>query len=182
MPHTRTFRQARLALRGLVALAVVGLASCGSDDNARHKVYPVKGKVLVNGQPAHEAQVTLNRTFAEKNPVAPSAMTDQNGDFQVTSYQFGDGAPEGEYVVTITWRERSGITKQDFDGPDRLGGAYATQDKTKGMPGFVVKVDKKPTELPPFELKQSAEAKRRAEEAKKRPVLGQGPLGSAGDK
>jgi hypothetical protein len=179
MQHSRTLRPVHLLLRGALACALVALAACGDGRNL-HKVYPVKGRILVNGQPANECQIVLNRTSDIPNPVTPQALTDANGEFEITSYFANDGAPEGEYIATITWRERSGVTKQDFDGPDRLGGAYAKVEKTKGLPGFVLKVEKKPLDIPPFELAQSAEMRRKIEEAKKRkPSLGGGPLGSS---
>jgi hypothetical protein len=152
-------------------------AACGGKDF--HKVYPVKGKVTVNGKPAFECLVYLNRTFNDDHPrrVTPYALTDEKGEFQITSYYTGDGAPEGEYIVTAEWRERSGIMNNNFEGIDRLGGDYAKTDKTRGLPGFVIKVERRALELPPFELKQSAEAKRKHEEWKKRrkaPGLGGG--------
>jgi hypothetical protein len=111
-------------------------------------------------------------------PVTPQSVTDKSGEFSLTSFHTDDGAPEGEYVVTIEWRERSGLAKQDFEGLDRLGGAYAKVEKTKALPGFVVKVGRQPLDLPPFDLKQSAEVKRQLEEAKKhKPAFsGKGPL------
>jgi hypothetical protein len=130
----------------------------------------------VNGQPAHECRIYLNRMFDEKDPVMPFGLTNENGEFQITSYDTNDGAPEGKYVVTIDWCERSGLTKMDFNGPDRLGGVYAKAEKTKGLPGFVIQVEQQPLELPPFALTQSAEAKRKLEEAKKQRPSGQGPL------
>ena len=177
MHHPSTVRPVLRALQVVTAIAVVALASCGDGRNL-HKVYPVKGKILVNGQPASECQIYLNRTFDDDHPfrVTPQGLTDTNGEFQITSYHPGDGSPEGEYIVTIEWRERSGLMKSDFDGPDQLNGAYAQVEKTKGLPGFVVRVGQQPLELPPFELKQSAEAKRKLEEAKKRRFDGSGPL------
>jgi hypothetical protein len=167
----------RRGLRAVIAVTLLILASCGKSQF--HKVYPVKGKVLVNGKPAFECMVHLNRTFDDDHPrrVSPYALTDEKGEFQVTSYITHDGAPEGEYVVTIEWRERSGLLKNNFEGIDRLDGAYAKVEKTKTLPGFVIKVGRAPLELPPFELTQSAEAKRKHEEWKKR---GQRLLG--GDK
>jgi hypothetical protein len=150
------------------------MTACSKDKF--HKVFPVKGKILVNGSPAAECLIYLNRTWDDNHPrrVTPYALTNQNGEFQITSYITDDGAPEGEYIVTIEWRERSGLMQNNFEGIDRLGGAYAKQEMTKGIPGFVIKVEKKPLELPPFELKQSAEARRRHEEWKrqKQPGLG----------
>ena len=133
--------------------------------------------------PANECQIYLNRTFEDNHPfrARPQGLTNQNGEYQITSFYANDGAPEGEYIVTIEWRERSGLTKQDFEGVDQLGGAYARTEKTKGLPGFIVKVERKPLELPPFNLTQSADLKRKLEEAKKRrPAFdGKGPLGSS---
>lgn len=173
-----TLPRSRLAILVAAAFAVIGLPSCGGDGRVAHKVYPVKGKILVNGKPENEVQIVLNRTYEDKNPVAPQGLTNEKGEFQITSYFANDGAPEGEYVATIEWRERSGVIKANFDGPDRLGGAYAKPDVTKSLPGFIIKVERKPVDLPTFELKQSAEAKRRAEQAKKQP-FGGGPIGGS---
>src|SRR5262245_50879289 len=138
MQHPCTLRPAALALRVAVALTVVALASCGGGKYP--KVYPVKGKILVNGAPAKECQIYFRRTSAggPASPVTPNALTAENGEFQLTTYTPDDGAPEGEYAVTIEWRDRSGLAQMEFDGPDQLGGAYATVEKTKGLKGFVV--------------------------------------------
>ena len=178
MRHLCTIRPVRRVLQVAVAIAAVALTSCRGGRNFP-PVYPVKGKILVNGQPANDCQIHLHRTSAEKlsMPVTPQGVTDKNGEFLLTSFHTEDGAPEGEYVVTIEWRERSGVAKQDFEGLDRLGGAYANVEITKGLPGFVIKVERQPLELPPFDLKQSAEVMRQLEEAKKRKTgPGSGPL------
>ena len=166
--------------RTLVRLSVFSLAvlavSCGGDDF--HKVYPVKGKILVDGKPVKDCMISLNRTFDDTSDrkVYPYGVTDDNGEFQITSYVTGDGVPEGEYIVTIEWRERSGLLKNNFDGPDRLDGAYANKEQNRTKPGFLIKVGRESLELPPFQLTQSAAAKRKAEEYLKRgkqgPVLG----------
>lgn len=174
MPTRRTL--ARVA----VALSLMAAAACG--DSKYPKTYPVSGKVLVNGQPAKDCQVTFVHTGgpAPATPATPTGVADEKGEFRLTSYTANDGAPEGEYVVTIEWRDRSGLTQSEFGGPDQLGGEYAKSEKNKTLPGFVVKVDRQAVTLPPFELKQSEQAKRKYEEAKKRPASFGGPLG--GDK
>jgi hypothetical protein len=133
-------------------------------------VYPVKGKILVEGKPASECLIYLNRTWDDDHPrrVTPYALSDENGEFQITSYFTNDGAPEGEYVATIEWRERSGLLNNNFDGIDRLDGAYAQMAKNKTQPEFVIKVGRQPLELAPFNLTQSPEAKRKHDEWKKR--------------
>ena len=171
-----SIRPVRAGLRAVVAVTVLGLAACGGSDF--HKVYPVKGTILVNGRPANDCLIYLNRTFDDNHPrrVTPYALTGENGEFQITSYITNDGAPEGEYVVTIEWRERSGVLNNNFEGIDRLDGAYAKVESTKSRPGFVVKVGRQAQELPPFNLTQTAEAKRKHEEWKKRsrPAMGGG--------
>jgi hypothetical protein len=177
MQHPSALRPVALALRLTLAVVLVALASCSGRKTP--KVYPVKGKILVNGQPVKDCQVAFHRTSGgdPASQAMATGLTDENGEFQLTSYYANDGAAEGEYVVTIEWRERSGLTKSDFDGPDQLGGAYAKAEKNKGLKGFVVQVGRQPLELPPFELAQSADAKRKLEEAKKRRPSFGGPLG-----
>ena len=169
------FRPAARILRLALALALVGLAACGGKNLP--KVYPVKGKVLVNSKPAKDCQVWFHPTGGDlANRTTPHGLTDDSGEFQLTSYIANDGAAEGEYIVTIEWRERSGLAKMEFEGPDQLGEAYSKSEKTKGLKGFVVQVGPRAMEVPPFELTQSAEAKRKLEEAKKqKPGFG-GPL------
>jgi hypothetical protein len=178
MRHTHALRPVSLALRVTLAFTLVALAACGG--KKLPKATPVKGKILVNGQAAKECQISLHRTSPGDPafPATPSGVTDEKGEFQLTSYTANDGAPEGEYVVAIEWRDRSGLSMGEFEGPDQLGGAYANAQKNKALKGFVVQVGKEPLELSPFELTQTAEAKRQYEAKKRRPAFGGGPLGS----
>lgn len=176
MPTPRARRRLVSIARAGAGFALLAAAACGGD---YPKAYPVSGKVLVNGQPAKDCQVTLVRTGGPDlaTPATPNGVTDDKGEFRLTSYTANDGAPEGEYVATIEWRDRSGLSQSEFGGPDQLNGEYAKADKNKGLPGFVVKVGRQAVTLPPFELKQSEQAKRKYEEAKKRPATFGGPLG-----
>lgn len=181
MQQPHLLRPVSLALRLILATALVALSACGGKKFPT--TYPVKGKVLVNGQPAKACQITFNPTGTGGDPATkatPQGETDEKGEFQLTSYNANDGAPEGEYVVTINWRDRVGMS-QALEGPDRLGGVYSRAEKNKALKGFVVQVGKQPLELPPFELTQSAEAKRQYEARKKAPAFsgGEGPLGGS---
>jgi hypothetical protein len=130
-----------------VRLALVGvlLPACGK---RRKTCYPVRGRVLVNGKPAKDLVVLFNPKEEEAERLAPNAQTDANGEFQLSTYVEQDGAPAGDYLVTFTWRERSGLLKNQFDGPDRLKGRYG--DPKKAL--FPVTIEKRPTELPEFRL------------------------------
>jgi hypothetical protein len=164
-----------MAMRGkvffqLMLFAGLALGALGCKKDEFHKVYPVTGKVLVDGAPAADCLVYLHRTFDDEHPrrVSPFCTTDETGAFSINSYSVGDGAPEGEYVVTLEWREKSGMFGQNHDGPDKFDGAYAKKDVNQGKPGFVVKVGKEPLAIPTFDIKLTPEQKRKVEEIRAR--------------
>lgn len=151
----------------ILAASMVFLASCGTSNS--RAVYPVRGKVTVNGKPVADCMIYLNNVKDDKDPnrVMPTGFSDENGDFIISSYGTNDGAPNGEYVITVEWKERVGAFKNNFEG-DQLDGAYKSSENTKSMPNFVVKVQGKAVEVPTLDLKQTPEAKRRHEEWMKR--------------
>lgn len=135
-------------LAGVLSLVVACLlvSACGKRGKT---CYPVKGKVLLDGKPAKDVMVIFHpKDESDPERAAPSAQVDENGDFVLSTVAHNDGAPAGEYSVTFTWREASGLLKNQFDGPDRLKGRYA--DPKKNL--FPVTIEPKPTELPPFNL------------------------------
>src|SRR5262245_27756324 len=90
--------------RGLLVLTCLGalfLPACGK--SARQPVHPVRGQVLVEGRPAAQAIVTFHPPGTNAREFRPSAQTDEQGNFTLTTYETGDGAPEGKYAVTVTW-------------------------------------------------------------------------------
>ena len=135
------------ALLGLLALCLlIGLSGCG---NGRKTCYKVSGKVLVNGKPVKNVMVVFNPLdTSPEERLAPSAMTDDNGEFRLSTYDMEDGAPAGNYSVTFTWREPSGLLKNQFDGPDRLKNRYHDPAQKQ----FLVTVEKKPMQLDTFNL------------------------------
>ena len=140
-------RRSSLNRRRMLALALGTLLmpSCGKSQRV---CYPVRGRVLVNGKPVKDLVVVFNPKVEEKERLAPNAQTDENGEFQLSTYDTNDGAPDGDYQVFFTWKEASGLLKNQFDGPDRLKGFYA--DPKKEL--FPVTVEKRPMELPDFML------------------------------
>jgi len=129
----------------VVAAVMLVLPACGK---GRKTCYPVRGRILVDGKPAPDAIVMFHPAFEDPDRVMPIGQADAEGNFAIPSYINGDGAPVGEYIVTFEWRERSGLLKNNFEGPDRLKGRYYDPKKSN----FRVTVEKKKHELPPFEL------------------------------
>src|SRR4051794_35124208 len=92
----------RLLAAPLLCLALVA-AGCGSGE-ARKPVYPVRGSVFVDGQPAVRAQVVLHPLDdPDPNAVRPSGDVGPDGTFVLHTYTADDGAPAGQYAVTVTW-------------------------------------------------------------------------------
>jgi hypothetical protein len=97
-------------------------------------LHPVKGKVMYRGQPAKGFRVTFH-PLQEIGPVkfAPSAITESDGTFRLRSYHPDDGAPLGEYAVTLEWPDHL-INADDPDPKpvtDRLRGAYADPQRSQ---------------------------------------------------
>jgi hypothetical protein len=138
--------------RWCCAFLCLAAAACGGNEYGGRRLYPVSGRILVNGQPANQALVTLFETNeapldATGGVIRPQGWTDADGRFTLTSspHTMNDGAPAGEYRVTVTWpAHRSGFGM----GPDKLGGKYAKAETS----GLTVRIDEKKNALAPLEL------------------------------
>jgi hypothetical protein len=144
----------RVSCTLVTALGVLLSSSCAS----KRKLYPVRGQVFAGGKPAAGALVVF-QPADDPSPQAlrPSGQVEADGSFTLSSYspaegQPRDGAPAGEYRVSISWfppnaKEllgKNGITMV----PDRLGGRYG-DPKTSGLQA---KVSEGTNELPAFQL------------------------------
>ena len=95
----------------LALLAAPALAGCGGDGlGYRHVVHPASGKVTWKGRPVKGAIVRFNPVDpgtvrippGEEGPeVGLAAQTGDDGSFVMSAYYSGDGAPAGDYVVTV---------------------------------------------------------------------------------
>jgi hypothetical protein len=102
----------------------------------------VRGQLLVGGKPAIGAFVFLVPVNEPPEPTdpRPRAEVGPDGSFDVSMYGDKDGAPVGEYIVTVMWEGEGGY--------DKLKGQYS--DVTKSRLRAVVKEGR--NELPPFKL------------------------------
>src|SRR5688572_16419022 len=94
-------------LSAVCALVCILALGCGVKSD-RIEVFPAQGKVLVNGQPADGARVVFYPKVAEVDGLqmpTPAATTDAAGEYHLESYDPEDGAPAGEYSVTVVWPE-----------------------------------------------------------------------------
>jgi hypothetical protein len=136
---------------GLFLGVFLTAAGCLKDDR-RPQVHPAHGKVLVNGEPAEGALIALHPADGRKvdeSGTIPSGHVGADGGFTLSTYTPDDGAPVGDYVVSIIWFPNPTATPP---GPDRLAGKFADPAKSD----LKVTIHEGENALKPFEIKMSA--------------------------
>jgi hypothetical protein len=131
----------------LASLALL-IAGCGG----RRRVTPVSGQVLAGAgkKPASGVMVTFHPVQDDGGPVyKPNGYVDSQGRFALTTYMQNDGAPAGEYVITLEWVPAK-KTPFEADATDLLKGTYSDPKKSK-LPHFTVQ-DGATNEVPPIYL------------------------------
>jgi len=129
--------------RVLVLVSIAGTclstASCQKTDPNRKETIPVCGEVYVDGQPAAMLQIQCHPVegMDTQQPTITQAVTDQEGKFQLATYEAGDGAPVGEYKLTFVWQNFSAVAAS-YSGPDKLKKRYADPGKSP----FPLRVEK----------------------------------------
>jgi hypothetical protein len=114
----------------LLALAAA-LTGCGQAQQPWEKVYPASGIVKYRGQPLAGAVVTLISEDANfPKSVRPTAVTGDDGGFEVGTYSAADGAPAGEYKVLVLHYPVAGPPENPHAGPNDLPPIYAKAETT----------------------------------------------------
>jgi hypothetical protein len=123
----------------------------GGCNQGRKPTYEVRGQVLADDRPAAKALVTFH-PVDDKSPEAvhPTATVDDDGRFTLTSYRSGDGAPPGEYQVTVVWylAAKSSANGSDYETYNFLPDRYAKTETSQ----LRATVTKGKNELEPFKL------------------------------
>ena len=134
------FRAAWVA-GSLIVLSTVG---CGGKDE-RVPVAKTTGKLEWPGHSVRGLMVVLHPTDpgGSKMPFQPTGVVHEDGTFAITCYEVSDGAPAGEYVVTI----RTAPLPDDVPTP-KMPPAKYRDPKTSPLR---VTIEKKPlNNLPPL--------------------------------
>jgi hypothetical protein len=134
-----------------VILSALALPSCSGSGSLQ----AVHGKVLYKDEPIKGAVVFFHpQGSTDVNAQHPSGVTGQDGTFTLMTGN-KNGAPVGDYVVTVVWNEEVEAPKKIVMNPDdvpapkdRLGGRYANQASSK----LTAKVKSGNNVLEPFKL------------------------------
>ncbi len=131
-------------------LVCLALAGCG-DGKDFLKTYPAAGKAAFRGKPMQHARISLF-TVAEDEKlkkIVPSGEVDADGTFTLTTYQYDDGAPAGEYKAIIVWPNGpEGQSESPGFIADQLQGRYSNAQTST----FRVTIKEGSNELQPFDL------------------------------
>ena len=105
---------------------------CGEKGPPRKETYPVTGQVYVDGEPVEYLAVTCHDTqgMDAVMPTTSSAFTAQDGTFSISTYESGDGIPEGEYVLTFMWGQMNRLSGA-YGGPDKLKNRYTDPTRSE---------------------------------------------------
>jgi hypothetical protein len=97
----------------------------------RKPTHPVQGKVLMDGAAIAGAKIAFYLTDEEKKRMTYTgdALTQADGAFTISSYEANDGAPIGDYAVTVVLREPP-FDAAGNPGPNRLPAKYAAPKTT----------------------------------------------------
>ena len=138
-----------------IAFTFASASGCGSSRDPNWlPVFPATGKVSFQGAAPGGAYVVLhpkqaNSPVAASN-VSPHAAVEPDGTFKISSYSASDGAPPGDYVVTLEWKKTVKDSRgEPGPGPNVLPAKYA-QAATSPI---TVTIAQGPTQIPPIVLK-----------------------------
>src|SRR5262245_47177177 len=139
---SRLLTASRLLLLLLLSLLVTSCAK------SRFKqVYPVKGRVLVDGEPAEGVTVRFHSLDdPDDELVRPTATTDADGGFLVSTYKTNDGMPAGSYAVSLVRLPKG------YQGPIERANKLPARYSEAETSGIKVQITAGENVLPPFEL------------------------------
>jgi len=82
----------------------------------------------------------------------PRAVVEADGSFSITTYTAKDGAPAGDYAVSITWRRKIVKHQSGNRPPKKIATNFPERYQDPKTSGLVVHVQEDSNELRPFQL------------------------------
>lgn len=108
-----------------ITLGVLFALLSGCSDEEMKPTFPIEGKVTYKGKPAKGAVVSfhpLGDNATAKPQILPTADCEDDGSFRLSTYMQHDGAPEGDYAVTIFWAAPTKAVEEEDEGDEEERG------------------------------------------------------------
>lgn len=130
----------------VAGLALAALAGCsGSKETESQPTVQTKGQLVYEGKPEEAKQFYEEVTLVfnplvqanELNPIYPKATVKESGEFTLSTYKTGDGAPAGDYKITLVWKRGTAAARKKNilgGGGNRGGAAFADSYRGKYGP------------------------------------------------
>ena len=131
-----------------VAMLAIALVGCSEAQPDRTPVFPAKGTITFKGQPVSGALVALHPKAPMAGTPNPRANVGKDGAFQVSTYVTADGAPEGDYTVTVLWYKPIKNGADVVSGPNVIPAKYANPNTSD----LVVSIKPGENDLPAIAL------------------------------
>lgn len=139
---------------GVSAAAVMGLLGFGlwsfAGSSRPVSVHPVKGRLMMNGEPLADAAIVLHRIGHSKIPanLHPRARAKGDGTFALETFDPADGAPNGDFVATVCLNKAIETDGETLPGPNVLPAVYSRPETSP----LKIKITSSTRELQPLEL------------------------------
>jgi hypothetical protein len=132
---------------------LAALAGCGSSQNAdRLPVFPATGKLVYDGRPLAGAYIVLHPKRAAGGRAAPRphAQAASDGSFALTSYESNDGAPAGDYTLTVELRSLANHGGDVTAGPNTLPAKYGRAETSP----VTIQIAEQTNDLPEIQIRK----------------------------
>jgi hypothetical protein len=128
--HARPLAARRRFVGAALGLALLA-AGCSKAPPERVPVFPVQGTITFKGQPIVGGVVALhpkNDAQSQGAPLTPHGNVGPDGTFAITTYDRADGAPEGDYVLTVSWYKPVKKGADVASGPNVIPPKYGSPE------------------------------------------------------
>lgn len=141
-----------LVLGAILVIMIAINSLSGIRHHVKTPTQPASGKIFIDKKGVEGLSLVFWPVNDDKKTPRPHAVSGPGGAFQLSTYGENDGAPPGEYKVTVQWFEAIPPRKdepEEVTSRDKLFGRYSDPDR-KGL----VKVQIKPgvEEIEPINL------------------------------
>jgi len=134
----------------IAAIALCAATGCGKSSPGHVPTYAVSGSITLQGKPMPGAYVVLHpKSDAQQLALAPRASVADDGTFTLTTYNQSDGAPEGEYTLTVQWFRPIKRNGDWVSGPNAVPKKYSSARTSD----IQIKVASGENRLPPIQLR-----------------------------